>query len=168
MEKRHIIARARVYDDYASEMPSYVIIPPEAIDLAMKYRDAIRKIKDDGLNPYRISQFYYGAHWTENIPTIGKDLAKQLYVATDTEEDIVEDMLSTKTVNSIEELIEWIEKDNEHMRLDCGTIDCDENDFHVSCNGKYCGTLVESSPFYLDKHLLKMEDLLEQEEEELS
>lgn len=166
MEKRHIIARAHVHDEYSTEMPSYVIIVPEAIDLAFRYREGIRKMKDDGLSPYRVSQFYYGAYWTEAVPTISPDLAKQFYVAADTEDDLIEDMLETETVNTIEELIEWIENNNKDMRLDCGTIDCDENDFHVTCNGKYCGTLIESAPFFLDSHLLKMEDLLQEVEED--
>jgi len=166
MEKRHIIAKAHVHDEWATEMPNYVIIMPQAIDLALRYRDAIRNMKDEGLSPFRVSQFYYGAYWTEAMPTIGPDLAKQLYVAPDTEDDLIEDMLETETVNTIEELIEWIENNNKDMRLDCGTIDCDENDFHVSCNGKYCGTLIESAPFFFEKYVKKMEDLLEEAKEE--
>ena len=96
---------------------------------------------------------------------IGRDLAEKIALVSGVETHLEFDMdEELGTVNTMEELIEWIE-DNNDIRIDCECIECDVGDFYLSCQGKHCGTAMESEAHRYKNELKPMEQWIDFEEE---
>jgi len=147
-EQKHVLVEVSTYSEWTNGA-TFAIIPPEAYARARAYQEELKRMKENGLNPYRISEFYYGIVWLEELPAISPDLAEKLDVVAEGDCDLefyLEEAFEEERpfVSTIEELCGWEDEKENALRVECDTINVQDDGFTFKAHIKHTDVQMET------------------------
>ena len=145
----HILAKVSVYDEWFDEGADCVLIPIEMMERAKQYAEQIERMKTEGLEPSRISEFNYEPIWLQQLPAISEEFAEKILVIDGNNFIDYEGAVSPDDFNPVCNNEEDVE-DNRggDLTTDCNLLNSWKDTFSVSCHVKHTDVEMEAIIYY--------------------